>query len=184
MCFSFEVSLGTGLMSWAIVFYLLLTKDISLQQKQQLIFLLIFSSMQYADALLWHIKMKKNKINYIVTSILIPIILSAQIIFNIYFRNKLNNFYVNLIVVFMIVYMFRKFNGYSVPICSNKLSSPLWGNKEIRLYELLIFSFMVFYPGLCGVFIIPLIVLFIGGSYGSLWCALANIMAIYYLLTF
>lgn len=184
MCFSFEVSLGTGLMTWAIVFYLLFTRKLTIIQKNKLIFLLIFSSMQYIDAILWYIKMEKNKINYFVTSVLIPIILSAQIIFNIYFRNKLNNFYINLIVVFMIVYMFRKFNGYSVPICSNKLSSPLWGNKEIRLYELLIFSFMVFYPGLCGVFIVPLLVLFIGGSYGSLWCAISNISALYYLFKF
>ena len=59
MCFSFEVSLGTGFMSWIIAFYLLKTKNLSLLQKQQLVFLLIFSSMQFADAILWYIKMEK-----------------------------------------------------------------------------------------------------------------------------
>lgn len=184
MCFSFEVSLGTGLMSWAIVFYLLLTKDISLQQKQQLIFLLIFSSMQYADALLWHIKMKKNKINYIVTSIIIPLILSLQLIYNVYFINKINNIYVNILIGLFVIYWFWKLNGYSVSSCNKKLDSPIWGNNEITLIELIIFTTIIAYPYLGFAFIVPLIVLFVGGGYGSMYCALANIMAIYYLLTF
>ena len=184
MCFSFEVSLGTGLMSWAIVFYLLLIKELSIQQKQQLTFLLIFSSMQFADAILWYIKMKKNTINYVVTSFIIPFILSLQLIHNVYFVNKINNIYVNIFIGLFVIYWFWKLNGYSVSSCKNKLESPIWGNNEITLIELILFTTVIAYPYLGFAFIVPLIVLIVERGYGSMYCALANILAFYYLLTF
>ena len=89
MCFSFEISIGTFLVSWTISLYLL-NKNLTMKQKHNVIFLMIFSSIQLADAILWYIKMEKNIINYYVTSYIIPIILSLQIIYNIYVRNKIN----------------------------------------------------------------------------------------------
>ena len=59
MCFSFEVSLTTFASSWLISFYLL-TKNLTVIQRQSVIFLLIFSSMQLADAGLWLVDMKKK----------------------------------------------------------------------------------------------------------------------------
>ena len=184
MCFSFEVSLGTGLVSWISALYLLKTKTLTISQKQQLVFLLIFSSMQYADAILWYIKMKKNNVNYIVTSIIIPLILSLQLIYKVYFVNKINNIYINIFIVLFVIYWFWKLNGYSVSSCKKKIESPIWGNNEITLIELILFTAIIAYPHLCFAFIVPLVVLLVGGGYGSMYCALANILTFYYLFTF
>ena len=86
MCFSFEVSITTFLVSWGISIYLL-QQDLTNEQYHNVIFLMIFSSMQLVDAILWATDMKKDWINYFVTSFLIPFILSLQIIFNIFFIN-------------------------------------------------------------------------------------------------
>ena len=83
--------------------------------------------------------------------------------------------------------MFYRFNGYSESLCNNKLSSPVWGSKELRIWELVLFSILTLYPInhqtkdrmillLTGIFAIM-----IGGAYGSLWCAIANIISLYYL---
>ena len=82
MCFSFEVSLGTGLFSWCIGLFLL-SKKLTKQARLKVYFLLIFSSMQFADAILWYNKMRRNNINYYTTSVLVPLILAIQILFNI-----------------------------------------------------------------------------------------------------
>ena len=96
MCFSFEISITTFIISWGISLYLL-NKKLKLHQKQNIIFLMIFSSMQLADAILWYIKMKKNNINYIITSYLIPTLLSLQILYNVFIIQK------NM-VLYMIMY--------------------------------------------------------------------------------
>jgi len=161
---------------------------------------MIFSSMQLSDAILWYTGMKKNTINYLTTSVLIPLILSLQVLYNIYIRNRKKNKENNknknknknknrIITVFtslIILYLFYRFNGYSRPLCSNKLSSPVWASKEIQLWELIVFATIIIYPNWNAiaytVFIVfPLIFILSGGGYGSLWCAVANILAIYYL---
>ena len=86
MCFSFEASITTVIISWSIGFFLL-SRTLDDYQRKNVIFLLIFSSMQIADSILWYINMKKNRINYIVTSVLIPFILGLQIFYNIFIIN-------------------------------------------------------------------------------------------------
>lgn len=191
MCFSFEISIGTFITTWGISLYLLNKKNLNTKQIYDLYFLMIFSTMQLADAILWFIKMKKNIINYIVTSLFIPLILSAQILFNLYFRNKGKYIPLNILGIFAIIYIFFKFNGYSTSICDNYLSSPIWGSSEIKFWELLIFSLIIFYPCFDNLFILsvlfiffPLLYIFMDGAYGSLWCAIANILAFKYLLTY
>ena len=80
--------------------------------------------------------------------------------------------------------MFFKFNGYSKSLCNNKLSSPIW-EEDLKICEIIIFAILILYPNymrILDVFIlIFLIKLYIGGAYGSLWCAIANISALYYL---
>lgn len=187
MCFSFEISLLTGLFSWSVGLYLL-TKNLTLEQKNSVKFLLIFSSMQFADAILWYIKMKKNNINYFVTSFIIPLILSLQVLFNVYVRNNNKKFWINIATILGILYLFIKFNGYSISSCKNKLSSPIWGSNEILFLEIMIFSLFIFYPNYSNLVVVALMILFIkiffGVAYGSLWCALANVLAIKYLLTY
>lgn len=194
MCFSLEVSLGTGIFSWAVCFYLL-QKKLTLGERQYVIFLLIFSSIQFADAILWYIKMKKNIINYLVSSYLIPIILSLMIIYNIYVINKNKNILLSLFVFIVIIYIFIRFNGYSKGSC-NKFSSPIWGGNELKLWELIIFAILIM-PNLYHLKIsTPILSLIISlliliyyyientGGYGSFWCAIANITALYYLYNF
>ena len=188
MCFSFEVSLTTFASSWLISFYLL-TKKLTVYQRQRIIFLLIFSSMQLTDAILWFVDMKKNNINYYITSIAIPIILSLQILYNVLVINKCTNIYIIILAVLLCLYMFKRFNGYSKNLCKNKFASPVWGSKELKLWELMIFMIFIFYPYLQSVVIalfilIPIIHVVAGGAYGSLWCTVSNAIAFYYLYTY
>lgn len=185
MCFSFRISIGTFIFSWASCIYLL-NKGLSKPKKQDIIFLMIFSSMQLSDAILWYTGMKKNTINYLTTSVLIPLILSLQVMYNVYVKNKNKNKIITVFSIIFIIYMFYRFNGYSRPLCSNKLSSPVWASKELQLWELILFSTLIFYPNWNAlaytVFIVfPLIFILSGGGYGSLWCAIANLATIYYL---
>ena len=194
MCFSFRVSLGTFIFSWSSCIYLL-NKGLSEANRQNVVFLMIFSSMQLSDAILWYTGMKKNTINYLTTSVLIPLILSLQVLYNVYIRNRKkknkekNKNKDNLIAVFtglIVLYLFYRFHGYSRPLCSNKLSSPVWASNELQLWELIAFATIIIYPHwkviAYTVFIVfPLIFILSGGGYGSLWCALANLLAIYYL---
>ena len=190
MCFSFEVSIATFIISWSISLYLL-NKGLSKDKKQYIIFLMIFSSIQLTDAILWYHKMKKNNINYLVTSFLIPFILSLQLLYRVFIVNYSE--YIKIIddkllktfIFLLIFYIFYRFNGYSKSLCDNKLSSPVWGSNEIKLWELIIFAFLLFYPDYVSffsiLFLFVLIKIFVGGAYGSMWCAITNLVAFYFL---
>ena len=82
-------------------------------------------------------------------------------------------------------YIFYRFNGYSKSLCDNKLSSPVWGSNEIQLWELIIFAFLLFYPDTVTffsiLFLFVLIKIFVGGAYGTMWCAITNLIAFYFL---
>ena len=189
MCFSLEVSMGTGLFCWTVGFYLLKYKNLTKKQRMKVYFLLIFSSIQFADAILWYIKMKPNRINYVVTSYVIPIILSVQILFNSYIRNHNTNRIIDILNITAIIYIFYKFNGYSLSSSCNKLSSPVWGNSEITLIELLVFAFLILYPNFNSFTLIDLAIIFsvflyFKGGYGSIWCAIACLISIQLLVTY
>ena len=186
MCFSFEVSIGTFIVSWSISLYLL-GKKLDPMQRKHIKFLMLFSTIQLADALLWYSGMKKNKLNYYTTSFLIPSILSLMIIYNLYYRNDFkDNMFVNLFTVAMCLYLFSKFHGYSKSVCDGSLSSPIWGSDEIRYWQIVIYGLAIMYPfwqtvGFELLIVVPLIFYFANGAYGSLWCAVANLMALKYL---
>lgn len=193
MCFSFEVSIATFLISWSISLYLF-KRGVSIVNKKEVIFLMVFSSMQLTDAILWYNKMKRNDINYIVTSFLIPLLLSFQLIYKVFFINYseyikiIDDKLLKIFIFLLICYLFYRFNGYSKSLCNNKLSSPIWGSNEIKFWELILFAFLLWYPNY-SMFIATLILLFaikiiIGGAYGTLWCAIANLLAFYYLYNF
>ena len=193
MCFSFEVSIGTFIVSWVISLYLL-NKGLTKDKQQHIIFLMIFSSIQLADAILWYNKMKKNNINYLVTSYLIPLLLSLQILYMVFIVNHssfikiIDDNYLKIFIPILLLYMFYRFNGYSVSLCNNKLSSPIWGSNEIKLWELVLMSFLIFYPDyymwFATLFLFLLIKILVGGGYGTLWCAITNLAAFYYLYKF
>ena len=59
MCYNFEVSLGTGIAAY-ILGYVLFQRNLTEKEIQIIIAFLIFSSMQFVDAILWFSKMKKD----------------------------------------------------------------------------------------------------------------------------
>lgn len=186
MCFNFEVSAGTFIFSWSSAIYLLTQKKLTTKQYQTVIFLMIFSSIQAADAILWLNKMKKNNINYIVTSFLIPFILSAQIIYNMFIYCPKSHNLLKLSSVLYCIYIFTRFHGYSKSVCNNYFSSPIWGSKELKYWEFFIFTVFITYPDiyvflLGAVVAVPTIQYMFNGGYGSMYCAIANIWALWYL---
>lgn len=183
MCFSFEVSLATGIFSWSVGLYLL-NKKLTKTQRQNVIYLLIFSSMQFLDAILWYIKMEKNNTNYIITSFCIPTILVIQGLFNIYYVNNLNILWINIITIICIIYIYYRFNGYSDSMCDNNLSSPVWGSTELQLWEVLLFAIYMCYPNILYIIFILATKFIINGAFGSMWCALGNLITFKYLLTY
>jgi len=190
MCFSLEVSVGTGLFCWAVGFYLL-RRNLTRDQRMKVYFLLIFSSIQFADAILWYIKMEPTNINYLVTSYVIPIILSSMILFNTYIRHRTDNRLLDVVVIAAIFGIFRRFRrvGYSSSSSCDKLSSPVWGRNELELWEIILFLFLITYPEIDGLLITNILIVLLilnnfGGGYGSLWCAIACIFSLKYLYEF
>jgi|TARA_B100001175_G_scaffold48750_1_gene38144 hypothetical protein len=145
--------------------------------------------MQLVDFILWSIKMKKNNINYFVTSIVVPLILSAMLFFNAFVFNKGKNMILNIVCFIGSIYLFYRFNGYSKSVCENKLSSPVWGSNEVNYSELIIYVTAIFYPIwkhiLFAVLVIfPFLFIISNGAYGSLWCTISNLAAVYYLFAY
>ena len=192
MCFNFEVSITTFIISWTISLYLL-NKNLNKIQRQNIIFLLIFSSMQFSDSILWMINLKKNNINFLVTSFLIPFILSLQVFYNIFIINKIRNPIISIFIFIYIIGIFTHMYGYSTK-SKNIFESPIWGGKEKTFINMLFFFVLVSYGriGFKGeklhFFIILLLSLLLPfsfkGGYGSVWCFFANILAFYYLYNY
>lgn len=187
MCYNLEVSFGSGLLSYILCF-LILQRKLTIKERQNVYFVLIFSSMQFVDTLLWYSGMKHNNLNYYTTSILIPFILSLQILFNIFIINKYYNPIAIILVILGIIYLFYNFNGYSKPLCLNNLSSPVWANNEITLFEAFIFATFIFYPNwkniILTMILILLIKFFINGAIGSWWCFISVFLSVYYYFAF
>ena len=191
MCFSYEISISTFFFSWAVSIYLL-TKNLNKMAQHNIIFLMIFSTMQLIDAIFWKIDMKKNNINYYLTSYIVPLILSAQIIYSIYFINDNVPLLVQLAAIIVVFTLFKSYNStYTIP-SDNIFSSPLWGGVHLSKLIMILFFILIFYGriGLSGynLFnllggIVSLFVSFlISGGTGSIWCSFANIFSIIYLI--
>ncbi len=193
MCFSFEVSIGTFLITWFISL-ILLQKKLNIKQKQNIIFLMIFSTMQLVDAIFWYIDMKENTINYILTSFIIPLLLSVQIIYNIFIINKNTNINIKFLSILACIYLFYQFNELYTSKSNNILSSPEWGGTKTKIIFIIFFFILIFYGRiglkgenlhhlLLGIITIIITFMFTGG-YTSIWCALACILSFYYLIKY
>lgn len=182
MCFSLEVSLGTGIISY-LTGYIVLQRDLSSYEKSLVYWFLIYSTMQFADSLLWLSDMKKNNLNYYTTSILIPFLLFLQVYYCVFIFNNMNHYLLYIGMICLTIYLFVRFNGYSRPFCTNNLSSPLWANKELYLIEVIIFAALVTYPNTLCFITSVLVILFIKyifkGAIGSLWCLISVYMWLY-----
>lgn len=174
MCFSSRVSLVTGVVCWLCALYIYIQTP---QLKGEALFLATYSSIQFADAIL-HSFPDENAINWATTSILVPFILCLQIAVHMKFRNETDNL-LPLLPAF--AYIFWKFRGYSKPSC-NRWKSPVWGGKEITLPEFVIFSLLILYPRwnllLLNWAYMAVVVHFVKGGYGSMWCSLACMFAV------
>ena len=187
MCYNLEVSLSTGIFSY-LSGYLILQRDLTKIEYKRVLFFILFSTIQFADSLLWLSDMKKNMLNYITTSIIIPTILTSQVIYNIYVFNKIRNPIVYMFILPYIIGLYVVFNGYSKPLCSNNFSSPQWANKEVPLWQAISFAALICYPYF-NIFIAALVtILFIKyilkGSIGSLWCFISAFTGIFFYYTF
>jgi len=135
--------------------------------------------------------MKKGNLNYILTSFIIPLLLSLQIIYNIFIINKNVNIYIKFISILACIYLFYGFNGLYTSQSKNICSSPEWGGSKSETILVILFFLLIFY-GRIGIkgeeFIhlllgmITLIITFtFTGGYTSIWCALACSLSFYYL---
>ena len=91
-----------------------------------------------------------------------------------------------LLSVLYCIYIFTRFHGYSKSVCNNYFSSPIWGSKELKYWEFFIFTVFIAYPDiyvflLGAVVAVPTIQYMFNGGYGSMYCAIANIWALWYL---
>jgi hypothetical protein len=187
MCYSFEVSLGTGIAAYALG-YILFQRDLTESEKKTVIAFLIFTSMQFVDAILWFTKMKKDWVNFLVTSFVIPIILIMQVVYNIYFISETDNRLLDAIIIIGSMYIFYRFHGYSQPMCSNKLSSPIWANNDVHVLEALIFAMFITFPSWKAFLIVSLFVFavkyYVKGAIGSWWCFMAAFLSTIMYFTF
>ena len=73
---------------------------------------------------------------------------------------------------------------YSTP-SSNAFSSPIWGGEELTHICMILFFSLITYGRDSSLFVILILTLLLSfllsGGYGSIWCALSNLLAFYYL---
>lgn len=192
MCFSFEVSLSTGIVCWTIAILSLYYHTPSRRRETRLSawFLLIFSAMQFFDAILWKIKFAETSLNYWVSSVAIPALLGLQLLFNAYTlhvsdqRRVSSSMVIGLYAaaVLMTLYIKLRLEGYSIASC-NAFGSPVWTGHEITMPEMGLFILILLFPRwkvacLTILLVILLRYAFPGGGYGSLWCALSILYAL------
>jgi hypothetical protein len=181
MCFNEYVSVITGSFCWYVALRILARMAAPPELKNDAIFLLIYSSIQFVDAIL-HLNKSKNMINKLLTSVVIPSILSAQLLFNANVQTAIPTPLALSLAVSVSMYIFWRFHGYSTFVCG-LFQSPIWSGKEITLLEFSLFSLLLFYPNwerllITWVLIVALNLLFKGG-YGSMWCAVACVYSVY-----
>ena len=189
MCYSFRVSILTGMTSWIIGLYMLFTTK-STKVKKDMISLLIFSSMQFADAILWYIDLRKNMVNLITTRFLIPFLLSMQMIYaNYFYFENVSNIKLVFVWLYVIYFFFIKFDNYSIKStkCEQQKCSPVWGGNEITMTEMFVFFFLTYFTGfnISSMIFIPVILFiywYFDFGYGSHWCAISNLIAFKYLI--
>lgn len=82
----------------------------------------------------------------------------------------------------VVCYLFWRFHGHSITACG-RTASPVWGGTELRAWEFLLFSCLVLYPQwttLVATWVyMAVLVAITEGGYGSLWCSLACLEALF-----
>lgn len=196
MCKSLEVSVLTGLYSYAISFYLY-KRNIGYDRAAALI-LVVFSTIQWLEGILWG-NLYNLPINKLATALL-PIVLGAEFLAALYGASlftKVTTLEVILYIgaFFVLIYLWsQSSNGYTS--VDPKTGSLLWGGSSISYIGRFAFIILLLWPLLRlahksrAFWLIILSTCFTffwsfryGATFGSNWCWLANVNAVIWLFS-
>jgi len=191
MCKSFEVSLFTGIYSYAIAYYLY-QRNINYDRGAAII-LIAFSTIQWLEAILWY-KLDNKSINKFVTA-LIPVVLGLEFIATLYaasLYSSISNIEKTIYIVsfFALVSMWW-LNSSGLTTVDSKTGSLLWGNIGIDpimrflFLALLLYPLIRFMPSSLSITLIVLVTIFFffysfrfNDTFGSNWCWIANLVSL------
>ena len=192
MCWNLEVSLLTGCYSWIISIYAI--KRGHKYDKWFALILMTFSSIQFADSLLWLDNEEKSELNYLVTKYLIPFLLALQplavlcgaSIHNIIGTDEIIIYLTSSLMIFL-------FLSPNMDYTSKSHNGLHWA-KDTSVYENIlcgvIFCILTLYPiyiyldniklrfFIYSIIIFSLLLSYTSPNWGSKWCLYANIISI------
>jgi hypothetical protein len=198
MCWSFEVSAITGLVSYSIAFYI--WKRNFGNDRWNSIILFTFSSIQWMDAIIWYFDKKKrldSNVVSLVSNFLIPIILALEPVaslYGAYYTNKSVSQFDTVLygVVFLVVLWSLLKNVPGQGLIQNH--SIKYNKTEHGMWSYWLFYFFIIYPFLKytqwnPLYVITAIMIAITlllaqtkiNTIGSNWCLYSNVIAIIFL---
>lgn len=198
MCWSFEVSIITGTISYSIATYLWIRN--SNNDRWHAIVLFTISTIQFLEAIVWHMNkngLDKSNITKVVITILIPLILALEPVSALYGASYVGNkvsdldklFYLGVFVIIFIVLM----TDTSYPnVISDSTIHYQKKDTEHKIYYWIFFLLIIypfiryvtldkFYILIGSIIAIALIMSLDKKSPGSTWCLYGNVIAIIFL---
>lgn len=195
MCYSFEASVFAGLVSYISSFILLIRNQG--YDRWLALFILSFSSIQWAEAALWK-NLDNIPVNQFITGWLIPIILASEGLTALLGANlyhDVNPYFWLLYIIIALSLIFHDSGSSTTKVVDGSLS---WGSlpekNNIGAYILftlyLILPFYVYMEDnlnkivmICGIIAILMYsIINKNKTIGSNWCFYANTMSVYALL--
>lgn len=191
MCKSFEVSLFTGIYSYAIAYYLY-RRNLKYDRAAAII-LVTFSTIQWLEALLWY-DLTNPTINRFATA-LIPVVLGLEILASLYaasLHSTISTFEILIYVLsfFILIIMWWR-SSTGITTIDPKTGSLVWGGIGIdpimrfAFLALLLYPLFRFIPSSLSISLIALVTTFFffysfrfGDTFGSNWCWIANLVAL------
>jgi hypothetical protein len=191
MCKTFDVSVITGLYSYAIAYYLY--RRNFKYDRAVAIFLVTFSTIQWVEAFLWYDV--SNPITNKIGTALIPIVLGLEFMSTYYAASMhfpMHNIETIIYVLSFIAFNVAWFNSTSgLTTVDPNTKSLLWGGIGINTVARFLFLGLLLWPLFrfvpsstsIGLIILVTTVLFFysfkfGDTFGSNWCWIANIVAL------
>jgi hypothetical protein len=191
MCKSFDVSLFTGIYSYAIAYYLY-RRNIRLDRAAAII-LVAFSTIQWLEAFLWY-DLTNPSLNRFITA-LIPIVLGLEFVATLYAASLHSTVSTLEILIYGLSFvgltiMWWK-NSTGITTIDPKTGSLLWGGIGIDpimrfvFLALLLYPLFRFIPSSISMTLIAIVTTFFffysfkfGDTFGSNWCWIANLVAL------
>ena len=191
MCKSFEVSVLTGIYSYAIAYYLY-RRNLKYDRAISIV-LFVFSTIQWLEAILWY-DLSNLMINRFATT-LIPIVLGLEFLASLYAASMYFDISKLEIIIYIISFILLNFMWYKsstgVSTVDLNTGSLLWGGIGIGMVARCLFLILILYPlfrfvptSLAIILFISLTIIFFfyafryGDTFGSNWCWIANLVAL------